>query len=85
MAYIFVFVASLLVISKDGFDLVTSFTSIAATMNNIGPGLGVVGPTGNFADYSDISKWVFIVDMIAGRLEILPVLICIAPSTWRRK
>ena len=85
MAYIFVFVASLLVISKDGFDLVTSFTSIAATMNNIGPGLGVVGPTGNFADYSDISKWVLIVDMIAGRLEILPVLICIAPSTWRRK
>ena len=69
----------------DGFDLVTSFTSVAATINNIGPGLGVVGPTGSFADFGILSKWVFIFDMIAGRLELFPVLIMLSPGTWRKK
>ena len=85
MAYLFIFVASLLVISFDGYDLITSFTAVAATINNIGPGLAVVGPTGNFAGFSDISKWVFIFDMIAGRLELFPVLIMWSLSTWRKK
>lgn len=85
MAYIFIFVASLIVVCFDGFDLVTSFTAVTATINNIGPGLGMVGPTGNFASFGLISKWVFIFDMIAGRLEIFPVLIMLSLGTWRRK
>ena len=85
MAYIFIFVASLIVVCFDGFDLVTSFTAVTATINNIGPGLGMVGPTGNFANFGLISKWVFIFDMIAGRLEIFPVLIMLSLATWRRK
>ncbi len=85
MAYIMVFVASFLVVSLDEFDLITTFTSVAATLNNIGPGLGAVGPSGNFAGYSDPSKWVLIFDMIAGRLEIFPVLIVFSIGTWRMK
>lgn len=85
MAYIFIFVGSLVIVCFDGFDLVTSFTAVTATINNIGPGLGIVGPTGNFADFSILAKWVFIFDMIAGRLEIFPVLIMLSIKTWRRK
>ena len=85
MAYIFIFITSLLIISFDGFDLTTTFTSVAATINNIGPGLGVVGPVGNYAGYSILSKWVLIFDMIAGRLELFPVLILFSVSTWRKK
>ena len=85
MAYASIFIVSLLIVCIDGFDLITNFTSVAATLNNIGPGLGVVGPTGNFAGFSILSKWTFIFDMIAGRLEIFPVLILFAPTTWRKK
>lgn len=85
MAYIFIFVGSFIVVCFDGFDLVTSFTAVTATINNIGPGLGMVGPTGNFASFGLISKWVFIFDMIAGRLELFPVLIMLSLGTWRRK
>lgn len=85
MSYVFLFVFSLLIVSFDGFDLVSSFTAIAATMNNIGPGLEVVGPLGSFAGFSNLSKWVLIIDMIAGRLELFPILILISPNTWRRK
>ena len=60
-------------------------SAVTATINNIGPGLGIVGPTGNFADFSILAKWVFIFDMIAGRLEIFPVLIMLSIKTWRRK
>ena len=85
MVYAAVFIISLLIITIDGFDLVTSFTSVAATLNNIGPGLEVVGPIGNYSGFSHLSKWIFIFDMIAGRLEIFPVIIMLAPSTWKRK
>ena len=85
MAYIFIFVTSFFIISFDGFDLTTTFTSVAATINNIGPGLELVGPTGHYADYSILSKWVLIFDMIAGRLELFPVLIMFSISTWRKK
>ena len=85
MAYIFIFVSSFVIVSMDGFDLTTTFTSIAATINNIGPGLGVVGPSGSFAGYGILSKWVMIFDMIAGRLEIFPVLIMLSLGTWRKK
>lgn len=85
MAYVFVFMISFLLILIDGFDITSSFTSVVATINNIGPGLGVVGPCGGFSEFSILSKWVFIFDMIAGRLEVIPVLILLAPNTWRRK
>ncbi|MCR5214230.1 MAG: TrkH family potassium uptake protein [Eubacterium sp.] len=85
MAYMFTFLVSLVLISFDGHDLITSFTAVTATINNIGPGLSIVGPTGNFAGFSNLSKWVFIFDMIAGRLELFPFLIMLSLSTWRKK
>ena len=85
VAYLFIFALSVLLISVDEFDLTTNFTAVAATLNNIGPGLEAVGPTGNFSGYSGLSKVVLMFDMLAGRLEIFPMLICIAPSTWKRK
>ena len=84
VAYIFIFVASLLIISLDGKDFATNFTSVTATLNNIGPGLGEVGPVGSFADFSWWSKLVYIFDMLAGRLEIFPMLLLFAASTWKK-
>lgn len=76
------FVLSILIIALEEKDLVTNFTSVIATMNNIGPGLSMVGPTQNFAHFTDLSKWVFIFDMLAGRLELFPLLILFHPSIW---
>ena len=84
MAYILVFAVAVFIISFDGFDLESTFTAVAATQNNIGPGLGVVGPTGGFSEFSILSKIVMIFDMIAGRLEVFPMLILFAPSTWKK-
>ncbi len=83
--YIFVFTASLLVILAEGLDLTTSFTAVAATLNNVGPGLGDVGPMYSFAQFSPLGKIVLSFDMLAGRLEIFPVLIFFSPSAWHRK
>ena len=83
-AYIFLFGASLMLVSLDGFDMVTNFTSVAATLNNIGPGLNQVGPMMNFGAYSNFAKLVLIFDMLAGRLEIFPMLVLFLPDTWRR-
>jgi len=83
-AYIAIFILSMLVIALDCSDLVTNFTSVAATLNNIGPGLGAVGPNGNFASFSVLSKLVHIFDMLAGRLEVFPMLLLFAPSTWKK-
>lgn len=83
-AYILVFIGSLLLICLDGFDFTTNFTAVVATLNNIGPGLGVVGPDGNFAPFSDFSKYVFMFNMLAGRLELFPMLVLFLPSTWRK-
>ena len=83
-AYIFIFAASFMLVSLDGFDMVTNFTSIAATLNNIGPGLNQVGPMMNFGAYSNFAKLVLIFDMLAGRLEIFPMLVLFLPDTWRR-
>lgn len=80
---IFVFTASLLLVSLENKDLVSTFTAVAATFNNIGPGLGVVGPTQNFASFSPLSKLVLIVDMLAGRLELFPLLMLFYPPLWR--
>jgi trk system potassium uptake protein TrkH len=82
LAFIGVFALSLLLISLDNFDFTTNFTAVSATINNIGPGLGKVGPYGNFSEFSDFSKLVFCFNMIAGRLEILPMLVLINPKTW---
>ena len=82
--YAVIFVISLLIISLDSMDLVTNFTAVAATLNNIGPGLNVVGPTGNFSSFSDLSKFVLMFDMLAGRLELMPMLILFVPSTWKK-
>ena len=83
-AYLFIFAASFFLISLDGFDMVTNFTAIAATLNNIGPGLNQVGPMMNFSGYSNPAKLVMIFDMLAGRLEIFPMLVLFLPDTWRR-
>ena len=83
-AYLAIFVVSLLVISFDGFDLETNFSAVAATFNNIGPGLGAVGPVSNFSAYSVLSKIVLSLDMLIGRLEIFPILLLFAPSTWKK-
>ncbi len=82
-AYFAIFLASVLLISLEGKDLVTNFTAVATTFNNIGPGLELVGPTQNFGHFSNLSKWVFIFDMLAGRLELFPLLIIFYPSIWR--
>ncbi|MBQ8319403.1 MAG: TrkH family potassium uptake protein [Clostridia bacterium] len=84
VAFILVYVISLLLISLEGYDLVTSFTAVAATVNNVGPGLGAVGPSGNFAFFNDFSKLVLVFDMLAGRLEIFPILILFSPRTWKK-
>lgn len=85
VAYLLIFAFSVLLISIDELDFTTNFTAVAATLNNIGPGLEAVGPAGNFSSYSGFSKVVLMVDMLAGRLEIFPMLIFLAPSTWKRK
>ena len=82
--YIFIFAFSMLLIALNNFDLITNFTAVAATLNNIGPGLSLVGPSGNFSMFSDFSKLVLIFDMLAGRLELFPLLLLFVPNTWRR-
>ncbi|MCR5607510.1 MAG: TrkH family potassium uptake protein [Lachnospiraceae bacterium] len=83
-AFLLLFVVSTLIVSLDGFDPATTFTAIVATINNIGPGLGKVGPTGNFSEFSILSKLVMTMDMLIGRLEVFPILILFNPNTWRK-
>jgi trk system potassium uptake protein TrkH len=83
-AYATVFAISLLIIAANGFDIVTNFTAVVACLSNIGPGLEVVGPAGNFSQFSDLSKFVLIFDMLAGRLEIFPMLILLSPRMWKK-
>ena len=82
--YVLIFVLSVFLISLEGKDLITTFTSVAATINNIGPGLSLVGPTASFAHMTDLSKWVLIFDMLAGRLELFPMLILLHPAIWKQ-
>lgn len=83
-AYMFVLFASTIIVSLDGFSFETNFTAVVATLSNIGPGLGMVGPTGNFAAFSDLSKIVLSMCMLIGRLEVFPILMLVAPSAWRK-
>lgn len=82
--YMVIYVFEVLIVSLDGFDIVTTLSSVTATLGNIGPGLGLVGPLGNFADLSYISKFVLSIGMIIGRLEIYPILLLMIPSFWKR-
>lgn len=84
VAYILIFAAVLLIISLDNMDFTTNFTAVAATLSNIGPGLGRVGPMGNFSVYSPLSTFVLTVTMIIGRLEIFPILVLLSPRTWKQ-
>ena len=79
ITYVLVFVASVFLVSFEGKDLTTNFTAVAATFNNIGPGLELVGPTQNFAHFNVLSKLVMIFDMLAGRLELFPLLLLFHP------
>ena len=82
--YLLIFAASVLLIAIDNFDLITNFTAVAATLNNIGPGFEIAGPMGNFSSFSYLSKSVLIFDMLAGRLEIFPLLLLFFKDTWPR-
>ena len=83
ITFISVFVVSLFIVSTEGKGLVTSFTAVAATINNIGPGLDLVGPTQNFSIFKDFTKYVLMFDMLAGRLELFPLLILFYPAAWK--
>ena len=82
--YLMIFAASVLLIAIDNFDLITNFTAVTATLNNIGPGFEIVGPMGNFSSFSYLSKCVLIFDMLAGRLEIFPLLLLFFKGTWKK-
>ena len=84
VVYIMIFATSVFILAFDNLDLITNFTAVAATFNNIGPGLELVGPTANFNVFSDVGKYVLIFDMLAGRLELFPLLIVFAKNTWSK-
>ena len=83
-AYVIIIIISTLLISVDGFGFETNFSAVLACFNNIGPGMAAVGPTCNFAAYSVFSKIILSINMLAGRLEIFPMLVLFSRSTWRR-
>ncbi|MBE6647505.1 MAG: TrkH family potassium uptake protein [Ruminococcaceae bacterium] len=86
ISYIFIFFGSFLIISVvDGKTIETTFSSVAACINNIGPGLGDAGPMANYAFYSPISKLILAFDMLLGRLEIFPIIMLFSPSVWTEK
>ena len=79
------FIAIVLLISFEPFNFETTFSAALSCFNNIGPGIGAVGPMGSFAEYSGFSKIVLSFAMLLGRLEIYPLLIALTPSTWTKK
>ena len=83
--YFCILFASVLLIGVDELDFTTNFTAVAATLNNIGPGMALVGPTQNYSIFSAFSKCILMFDMLAGRLELFPMLIIFTPSCWKRK
>ena len=84
VVYVLIFSFSMLFLAFDGKDLITNFTAVAATFNNIGPGLELVGPSANFSIFSYPCKIILIFDMLAGRLEIFPLLLLFFRDTWRK-
>ena len=84
-AYVTIIFAVFLIISLDGYSIGTNFSAVLACFNNIGPGFEAVGPMCNFSGYSDLSKIVLSWAMLAGRLEISPMLVLFSRSTWKRR
>ena len=84
VVYVLIFAFSTLIISIDNFDYTTNFSAVAATLNNIGPGLNLVGPAQNYSLFSSFPKLVLTFDMLAGRLEIFPLLMLFYPRTWKK-
>ena len=84
VVFLLVYLVSVLLLSLDKFDMITNFTAVLATINNIGPGLGKVGPCGGFSEFNYFSKIVIIFDMLAGRLELYPILLLLTPGVWRK-
>ena len=82
--YIGITFLSTLAVSLDGYDLETNFTAVTSCISNVGPGLSLVGPMGNYGMFSNFSKVLLSFDMLVGRLEIYPMLILFLPSTWRK-
>ena len=85
IAYIIIFIVSILLVSLNNFDFATTFSGVLTTINNVGPGMAAVGPVENFSAFSNFSKIVFSFDMLIGRLEIFPFLVLLSPGLWRRK
>ena len=85
ICYIFILMGSVLIVSINNFDFATSFSAVLTTLNNVGPGISLVGPVENFSMFSWLSKLVFCMDMLVGRLEIFPYLLLLSPSLWRRR
>lgn len=82
--YTLIVIITTILIALNGFDFMTSFSAVLATLNNVGPGMNVVGSTGNYADFNIYSKIIFIFNMIAGRLELYPLLLIFMPSAWKK-
>jgi trk system potassium uptake protein TrkH len=82
--YVMVFLGSTLLVSLDGFEFSTNMSAVAACLNNVGPGFNEVGPAGNFSIFSPFVKYVFMFDMLVGRLELIPLLILLNPKTWKK-
>lgn len=85
IAYIAIFIVSILLISLNNFDFATTFSGVLTMMSNVGPGISKVGPIENFSIFTDFSKIVFCLDMLIGRLEIFPFLMLFSPNLWRKK
>lgn len=83
-SYVIIIIIAVILVSLDNFDFMTSFSAVIATVSNIGPGFSLVGPMGNFADFSNFSKIVLSACMILGRLEVIPVLILFSPINWKK-
>ena len=84
-AYVIIIILSFLVISLDGFSITTNLSAVVSCFNNIGPGFDAVGPTCNYGGFGYLSKCVLIADMLAGRLEIFPILVLFSRSTWKHR
>lgn len=85
ICYIFIIIGSTLLVSLDNFDFATTISAVLTTINNVGPGIALVGPVENFAKFSVFSKLIFCLDMLFGRLEIFPILLVLSPSFWRKR
>lgn len=84
ITYVLIFGVSMFILAFDNLDMVTNFTAIAATLNNIGPGLELVGPIRNFGIFTPLAKFVLMFNMLAGRLELFPLLLLCSPQVWIR-